>query len=429
MANGSRLPTASRKMMVSPASRISRAISFGVFCRSAPSTRAIMRSRKVSPGFDVIRTLIQSEITLVPPVTAERSPPDSRITGALSPVMAASSTEATPSTTSPSPGIRSPATISTTSPLRSAGAATCSVRNASTAAVQSPTMRFADVSVLARLRESACALPRPSAIASAKLANSTVNQSQSVTWMVNPRCAVCPAAASRTINKVVSTLPTSTTNITGFFATWRGSSLTKESLSARRTIGGSKRGRFCARSGMIIPPLLVSTNFGDIEARTQRYDVALEAYSKHPSDLPRIPSIPFPPSGGKGTPPPSPLGQDLLRKRGSGLHQQVLDDRRQRQHREEGQGGDDQDHAQEQRHEQRRVHREGAGRGRHRFLGRQVAGDRQHRHDHQETPDEHGDPEGPVVPGRVGAQAAERRAVVAGHRGEGADELRQAARR
>jgi hypothetical protein len=32
----------------------------------------------------VIRTLIQSEITFVPPVTADRSPPDSRIIGALS---------------------------------------------------------------------------------------------------------------------------------------------------------------------------------------------------------------------------------------------------------------------------------------------------------------------------------------------------------
>src|ERR1700680_3987502 len=40
--------------------------------------------------------------------------------------------------------------------------------------------------------------------------------------------------------------------------------------------------------------------------KTKHYDAALEAYSKHPSDLPRIPSIPFPPSGGKGTPPPSP---------------------------------------------------------------------------------------------------------------------------
>jgi hypothetical protein len=32
----------------------SSAISFGVFCRSAPSTSAIMRSRKVSPGSAVI---------------------------------------------------------------------------------------------------------------------------------------------------------------------------------------------------------------------------------------------------------------------------------------------------------------------------------------------------------------------------------------
>ena len=64
------------------------AISFGVFCRSAPSTSAIMRSRKVEPGAAVMRTVIQSERTRVPPVTAERSPPDSRITGADSPVMA-----------------------------------------------------------------------------------------------------------------------------------------------------------------------------------------------------------------------------------------------------------------------------------------------------------------------------------------------------
>ena len=40
-----------------------------------------MRSRKVSPGLAVIRTLIQSEMTVVPPVTALRSPPLSRMTG------------------------------------------------------------------------------------------------------------------------------------------------------------------------------------------------------------------------------------------------------------------------------------------------------------------------------------------------------------
>ncbi len=62
---------------------------------------------------------IRSESTLVPPVTALRSPPLSRMTGALSPVMADSSTLAIPSITSPSPGMRSPASQTTMSPLRS----------------------------------------------------------------------------------------------------------------------------------------------------------------------------------------------------------------------------------------------------------------------------------------------------------------------
>src|SRR6185437_456090 len=61
------------------------------------------------PGLEVIRTTIRSDSTVVPPVTADRSPPDSLITGADSPVMADSSTAATPSTTSPSPGMTWPA--------------------------------------------------------------------------------------------------------------------------------------------------------------------------------------------------------------------------------------------------------------------------------------------------------------------------------
>ncbi len=81
------------------------AISLGVFCRRALSTMAIMRSMKVSPGLAVMRTTIQSDMTRVPPVTEEKSPPDSRMTGADSPVIALSSTEAAPSVTSPSPGI------------------------------------------------------------------------------------------------------------------------------------------------------------------------------------------------------------------------------------------------------------------------------------------------------------------------------------
>ena len=68
-------------MSVNLASRIESAISFGVRWRLAPSTSAIMRSRKVSPGLTVMRTTSQSESTRVPPVTDERSPPDSRTTG------------------------------------------------------------------------------------------------------------------------------------------------------------------------------------------------------------------------------------------------------------------------------------------------------------------------------------------------------------
>ena len=107
---------ANTKMMVRPTSRILSAISFGVFCRSAPSTSLIMRSRNEEPADAVMRITMRSEMTVVPPVTAERSPPDSRITGADSPVIAASLTEAMPSITSPSPGMTSPASQTTRSP-------------------------------------------------------------------------------------------------------------------------------------------------------------------------------------------------------------------------------------------------------------------------------------------------------------------------
>ena len=58
----------------------------------------------------------------MPPVTEAKSPPASRMTGADSPVIALSSTEATPSMTSPSSGIESPASTSTTAPFFSSSA-------------------------------------------------------------------------------------------------------------------------------------------------------------------------------------------------------------------------------------------------------------------------------------------------------------------
>ena len=183
-----------------PESRIVSAISFGVFCRVAPSTRAIIRSMKVSPGFAVIRMTSQSESTLVPPVTAERSPPDSRMTGADSPVTADSSTEATPSMTSPSAGISSPACTSTKSPRRSSVANT----DRKSRWFVGSRMRFARVSIRVPRSASACALPRPSAIASAKLAKRTVNQSQRASWRVKPT-PPRPATRSRISAPVVST--------------------------------------------------------------------------------------------------------------------------------------------------------------------------------------------------------------------------------
>ena len=95
------------------------ATSLGVRLRAAPSTMAIMRSIKLSPGSLSTRTTIQSDNTVVPPVTEEKSPPDSRTTGADSPVMADSLTLAMPRTTSPSQGMISPAFTRTMSPFRS----------------------------------------------------------------------------------------------------------------------------------------------------------------------------------------------------------------------------------------------------------------------------------------------------------------------
>ena len=98
-----------------------------------------MRSRKLSPGFAVTSTTIRSESTRVPPVTAERSPPDSRMTGADSPVMADSSTLAIPSTTSPSAGMTSPAETTTLSPSRSDRGASSTSPSGSGDARSSPT--------------------------------------------------------------------------------------------------------------------------------------------------------------------------------------------------------------------------------------------------------------------------------------------------
>src|ERR1700692_4114017 len=179
---------------------------------------------KVWPRSAVMRTTMRSESTLVPRGTAERSPPDSRMTGADSPVMADSSTDAMPSITSPSPGMTSPASQTTKSPLRSAGEGTRSSLPS--------TNRRAIVSERVLRSAAAWALPRPSATASAKLAKRTVNQSQTVIWptkssLLLPLKAGAPLKSAATNTSVVMTEPISTTNITGLRAMRRGSSFLK----------------------------------------------------------------------------------------------------------------------------------------------------------------------------------------------------------
>ena len=154
-------------MIVKETNSVFNAISFGVFCLDAPSTKAIILSRKDCPGSDVISILIQSDTTSVPPVTLAKSPPLSLVTGADSPVIADSSILAIPSIISPSPGMISPAFTSTISPF---------FKSLEEIVFSSPFSKttLACVSFLVFFKVSACALPRPSATASAKLANNKV---------------------------------------------------------------------------------------------------------------------------------------------------------------------------------------------------------------------------------------------------------------
>src|SRR3954470_17611471 len=371
---------ANTKMMVRPASRMLSAISFGVFARSAPSTSLIMRSMKVEPCAAVIRTRIQSDRTWVPPVTAERSPPDSRITGADSPVMAASLTDATPSITSPSEGMVSPASTSTMSPtLRLVPGTNLKGRS-------EPVSSLAWLSVRVLRSDSACALPRPSATASAKLANSTVNQSQTMIWKVKPRFSPAVRRSRRKIT-VVSAATISTTNITGFLIIKRGSSLMKDARIAGTTILGS--------------------SIAETDARFCRFVVSMEVT----------------PNNQKAVDQNTSRSEHL-----AGVHREMLDDGAEGEGREEGEAADDQDHADDEADEQPARGREGARGRRDRFLGGQRTRDRHRRDDHEEAADEHRACEREIVEEGVAGEAREGRAVVAGRRGEGIEHLGEAMR-
>src|SRR6201993_781381 len=179
--------------------------------------------------------------------------------------------------------------------------------------------RLAIVSERALRSVSACALPRPSAMASAKFANSTVNHSQSVICRSKPKPGLW-RAMSLNSSTVVMTLPTSTTNMTGLRIIVRGFSLRTESTSAWRTIFASH----------------------------------------NDFDLPCVAAMVF-------------LLESLSR-----VHEQVFKNRPQAQRREKCQSTYNDDHAHQECSEQRGRYRKCAGRRRNRLLSRQTSSHREH---------------------------------------------------
>src|SRR5215471_12825159 len=171
---------------------------------------------------------------------------------------------------------------------------------------------------------------------------------------------------SRTHRMVVRRLPTSTTNMTGFFATCAGVSLRKLSPMAG--------------------PRMVLSNSESCRVVTVAMSVDLAL-----------------------------------------LSEEVLDDGAEREGGEEGESADDDDDAREQACEERPVGGEGAWTGRSDLLVHHAAGDRHDRDDHEEAAEEHRDGSRDVVEG-VAREAGEGRAVVARLAREGVERFAQPVR-
>ncbi len=176
-------------------------------------------------------------MTIVPPVTEEKSPPLSFTTGADSPVIADSSTVATPSITSPSFGMTSPARTITRSPFFSVEASThCSF----------PSFIIrARIDVLVFFNVSTCAFPRPCVIASAKFANQMVIPKIIAMIALYRRgessCNIC----GNSVNRIVAKKPISTTNSTGFFTMYMGLNFKHACQQADKTNFLEKICSFC----------------------------------------------------------------------------------------------------------------------------------------------------------------------------------------
>ena len=216
--------------MVRPTSRMCRAISFGVFWRVAPSTSAIMRSRKDSPGFggDAHDDAIGEHLGAAGDrgaVAAALADDRRRLAGDRRLVDRGDAFDDLAVAGDQLAGLDDD----------HVALAQRRRRNRFLAAVRRAGAPWSPCASCAA--SSACALPRPSATASAKLANSTVNHSQRLHGRGEPGGAASGGGAMTgrgASSSVVSTLPTSTTNITGFLATCCGRELAQAVRSQRR---------------------------------------------------------------------------------------------------------------------------------------------------------------------------------------------------
>src|SRR5260221_5358682 len=228
-----------------------------------------------------------------------------------------------------------------------------------------------------RRRVSACGLPRPSAIASAKLAKTTVNHNQIATastksrsatsWLL-VKVAVGWVKSKRTNSMVVITLPTSATNIPGFLTCTRGSSFLNDSGIAARMILGSQ---------IEMPPLRRV-----FHCLTSNVSVGVLVLVR-------------------------------ISERSPYVHEQLFDDRPQRVGREVGERANDQDHADHEADEERPRRGEGPQAGGHHPLPDKRAGEGQDGDDLGEAANQHDKPQRPGVKRRVAGKPRTSRAVVA----------------
>src|SRR5215510_5990117 len=186
------------------------------------------------------------------------------------------------------------------------------------------------------------------------------------------RSPPAPVTASLITKTVVRAAPTSTTNMTGFFATIHGFSLMKESLVARLRISGSNNGR-------VRTPLEMS-------------GVACALASALGC------------SGGAIT--------VAISKHLSVQHLEMLNNRAQRKCREIREGPDNDDGSDQQDDEQRAVSRQSAAGHRNQFFRCETSGNRQRWNNEEESRDKHVDTDGEVVPGRIGINPRKGAAVI-----------------